>query len=437
MMDGNESLGIFYEAGCGKTMIALGWLYEALERGDIEDALIICPASLVDTWEQAIPKMLMFEGYTAEGVERVKNTLHITSFQKVYKSTISERSNSNGETECVRKVTLRPEVDKHWGAIIIDESHNIGAHNSVQTQSCITLSKLAKYRYIMSGTPISGGGGKEDFKKLYGQMLFLHPGMWKNWTNFCNKFVTRYDEWFKPLTYNEEKCKKLMEDYSITARLRDCYDMPEYTDTEIICPLAEKKVYKDIAKGNILKYNISIDVSGAQYIKLRQICSGSLKTDDGSITEFKTSKDDALINILEGTDDKVVIFCNFRASVDRVEKICKKCGKETVVFDGRSKSPTWREFQFGTANALVCQYQSGGVGIDLFASATEIFFEPCTSSLLYEQSKARIMRKGQTKHCRYLIMTTPNTTEHDTWTCVRSGMDATDKTLEALAKLHK
>lgn len=45
----------------------------------------------------------------------------------------------------------------------------------------------------------------------------------------------------------------------------------------------------------------------------------------------------------------------------------------------------WKDFQDGDARYIVCQYQSGGVGIDLFASHTMVFYEPTMSALLLEQ----------------------------------------------------
>ena len=428
MMDANDSLGIFYAPGCGKTAIALSWASKALEEGRIRDVLVICPASLVGNWESSILKMKEFEGFDDKAVARLKSHTLIRSFQKTYRTTKTPIAHKDGAVTYRRTINLREDVDKAWGAIIIDESHSIGSHSSVQTKACLALARRAKYRYILSGTPVHGGGGAEDFSKLYGQIKFLEPDIWPNWTQFCNRYVTFFDRWHNPQEYAVESCRALMRNHAIVARLEDCYDMPPYTDTEILCSLAESKVYKDVASGLIDRYDLTIDNNAGQYIKLLQICSGSLKNDNG-IMNLKCSKDDALLDILNGTDDKVVVFCNFRASIDRAEQVCKKAGRKVVVFDGRSKGETWREFQNGKADALVAQYQSGGVGIDLFSSATMVLFEPCLSALLMEQARARIMRKGQTRSCRYIMLCTPKTIERKVWTTVRSGVDVTNEML--------
>lgn len=434
MMDYNDYLAIFYEAGTGKTAIALAWAYHALQDGRIKDLLVVCPASMVGTWYKAVDKMLNFEGFTEEGVAKLREAITVTSFQKTYKTTKHEVKHRDGRVTEARTTKLRPEVDKRWGAIIIDESHCIGDHASKQTKASYTLAHLADHRFVMSGTPVSGGKGGEDFQKLYGQLRFLNPGIWGTWTQFKNECVTAYDRWNNPIEYDVDHCRDLMKEYGIVCRLSECFDMPDFTETLVPCELAAKKEYKDILKGRIEQYGFDITNVGGQAIKLRQLCSGHLKRADRTIMDFATSKDAALTDILNGTSSKVVVFCQFTASVDRVAKIGEKLGRKVTVYDGRSHGETWREFQYGDSNLLVCQYQAGGVGLDLFASDTMVLWEPTLSTLLLTQAKARIYRKGQTKHSLFYHLYTPRTVEQKTMETVRRGDDVTNEMLEQWAK---
>lgn len=428
MMDTNPHLGLFFDMGTGKTAIALTWILRHIRHGDIHRTLVVCPASLVTNWEDSIEKMINFEGITRDDVELLRKSVKIVSFQKTYKITRTPVTHRNGVVTKKKSIALRPDVDREWGAVIVDESHGIGNHSSVQTKACLTLARLTHYRYILTATPVHGGKGKEDFSKLYGQMKFLEPNIWKTWTEFCNRYVTSMDQWHNPRSYDVPACRALMMNHAIVCRLEDCFDMPGKTETVINCPLAEKKVYKDLKTGNLEPYEIDIVNAGGQYLKMLQVCSGSMKREQGNLT-FKTSKDDALTDILNGTDGKVVIFCNYTASVDRCAAICNKNGRKTVVFDGRSKKPTWKEFQYGDADALVCQYQSGGAGLDLYASNTLVLWEPTMSALTLEQSTGRIYRKGQDKHCTFDYLYTPGTIEKRVWDTVRSGKDVSNDML--------
>lgn len=442
MMENSYQLAIFYEAGTGKTMCVLDFLYlmfkeyiKSKGKSGLKNALVICPASIVSSWESSIDKMLQFEGYTAHGVREMHNLITIRSYQKTYQRVETQIKHRDGTIEKKKVLKIRPDILHEWGAIIIDESQGLGSHDSTQTKIALQMSYLTERRYILSGTPVSGGGGGEDFKKLYGQLKFLDPDLWGSYKEFCAELVTGYDYFNKPCRYEVKKCRELMQNYGIVARLDACYDMPDSLDIPIDVEISAKAipVYRDILAGRIEDYHMEIKSGGSRYIKLLEIVSGFLKTEDPEPMEIPVSKPDALDSILDSTDDKVVVFCNFRHSIDVCEKICEKHGK-TVVYDGRSTKDTWRDFQFGDARYLICQYQSGGVGIDLFASHTMVFYEPTVSSLLLEQSKARIRRKGQTKKCLYYWISTQGTIEKKAMDTVRSGVDVTREMLDEWAR---
>ena len=432
-IESNPQLGVFYEPGTGKTIVALTWLAQSLRSGLIPDALVICPASLVPNWEKDISECTEFDHMTDEDRQILQEKVTITSFQRTYRTYKKTITHRDGQSEEIRKRKIRDELDKPWGAIIIDESHAIGNHGSVQTKTALALANTTHYRYILTGTPVSGSTqtGGADYSKLYGQLKFLHPGIWANWTEFCRRYVTAYTEFKSPAAYDVKDLNQLMLDNAIAMRLRDCFDLPEATETVQYCPLMEKKVYKDLKQHKVLEYDI--ENVKAMAIKLQQLCSGSLITDNG-VRQYDTSKDQALKELLEGTDDKIVIFCRFTASIDRCAQICREAGRGTIVYDGRSNGPVWQEFSKPENTAIVCHYQSGGAGLNLQEASTMVMFEPCYSSLNWTQAKRRIERPGQQNRMRYIYLCTPNTIEEKVLRTVMSGKDVTDKMIEGWAK---
>lgn len=438
-MSSMDHLAVFYEAGTGKTAIALTWLAEGLRTGRIENALIVCPASLVANWNASIEGMARFEGISDRDVELLKKNVTVTSFRKIWVCARTEHTRRDGTGYVTKKYSLSDKADRMWDAVFIDESHALGGHSSAQTKACLTLARLARHRYIMTGTPVSGSSkaGGKDWQKLYGQIRFLDPDRWGSWTEFCKDVVTSYDRWYNPESYNRARCEEIIQQYGIFAKLEDCTDMPGYTDTAIPCELAEKEVYKDVKNLCVAQYNLDPKTAATQFIKLLQVCSGHLKDDDGRIMGLKTSKDEALTDILSGTTDPVVIFCNFIASIDRCAEISEKCGRRTAVFDGGRKlykgAEAWKAFQRGDLDTIVIQYQAGGAGLDLFASHTMVLFEPCLSSLNMTQARARIYRKGQAEKCRYIRLETPGTIERRIWESVLNGVDVTAKMMADLS----
>lgn len=432
-MDTNDSLAIWWAMGTGKTAVTLWWIRDAIRDERIGRALIVCPASLVASWKQAIDDMARFEGFDEDDVRLLKERVVVTSFQKTYRTVKKEVRHRDGRTSCKKSTSLRDEVDRNWGAVIIDEAHGIGSHDSKQTKAALTLSKLAKHRYILTATPTHGGGGNNDFSKLYGQLQFLAQGrLWNGWTEFKQKAVVSVDPWGNPYRYNTDYCKGLMANYGIVCRLEDCFDMPGSRDVVMSCPLAEEKVYRDLKEMDVAKYGLDITMAGGQYTKMLQLCSGSMKNGEAAM-EFKTSKLDVLEDILEGTDEPVVIFCNYVASIDRCRKLCERLHKRVTTFDGRSKGPTWKALEEGKADVLICQYQSGGAGLNLQTAHIMVLFEPTLSSLLLDQARGRIYRKGQNKKCIYYILDTPRTLEHKVWETVRNGVTINNDLLERLA----
>lgn len=442
MMENVECLALFYEAGTGKTMCVLDWAYRAVENGQLNSLLVICPANIVGVWQSAMDKMIDFEGYTKDGIARLKSIVTVRSFQKTYKTETREVNHRNGSKGVKKTRDIRPDINRYWGAIVVDEAHGIGSHQSVQTKAALALGMKASKRFILTGTPVSGGGGAGDYKKLYGQLKFLDNSVWASWTDFCKRYVLAFDVFRNPTRYREAELKQLMEDYGIVARLDMCYDMPESSEIIIPCELREPIAYKKIRAGDTESYGFDIRTGGGQYIKLLELVSGHVQTDEREVSpgkfaketvKFKCEKPDALRTIISGTDDKVVVFCKFRESINDAYEVCSKMG-ETVIFDGRSTKDTWRDFQYGDARYLICQYQSGGVGLDLYASHTMVFYEPEWSSLLLEQAKARIRRKGQTKRCIYYWLSTKGTIEEDAIQSVRNGVTVTTELLEMWAK---
>jgi len=429
-MEANDGLFCGYDVGTGKTMIALAYIYRHIKRGDAKDALIVCPASLVDSWKQAIEDLPKFEGYDSRAVELMKERVYITSFQKTFKTTKLEAGKKNGETMYKKIRTLRPEVDKRWSIFIIDEAHWVSAHNSAQGEIAVVLAQLSARVYLFSATPFHGGKGKPAYHKLYNEMQICSRGKrFRSWTQFCNKAVLIEDKFHKPVEYNEKYCKSLISEFMIICRAEDCLDLPEKTEVRINCKLAERKVYQDFIEKDYEKYGVDIRMAGGQFGKMLQIVSGSLKTKGGTLN-FKTSKDDALADILNSTDRPVVIFCKYTASVDHAAAVARKAGRLTTVFDGRSKTMTWKDFQAGKYDCIVCQYQSGGAGLNLQRANIEVLYEPCFSAINFTQAKGRIHRPGQTHKCIYYYLYTPGTIEVKAWDTVRDGKDITDDVMK-------
>ena len=116
-------------------MCVLDWVERHCEEGELPpgSVLIVCPASVVPMWVRAIANLSRF-GIPQDMIENVRRAVVITSFGKLYQS---ERT--GGRTIH----TLRQEYKHAWALAAIDESHSIGAHDSVRTRMCLELALYA------------------------------------------------------------------------------------------------------------------------------------------------------------------------------------------------------------------------------------------------------------------------------------------------------
>jgi SNF2 family DNA or RNA helicase len=136
--------------------------------------------------------------------------------------------------------------------------------------------------------------------------------------------------------------------------------------------------------------------------KLLQVSAGSVYSEDGETVEFDaTPRFNLLVELLEETDRKVIIFAVYRASIDAIETFLTKKGYKVGVIDGRvtatNRGMLINQFQNAPdPQVLVMQPQATAHGITLTSADTVVFFGPLMSVELYKQAIARADRKGQT-----------------------------------------
>ena len=162
----------------------------------------------------------------------------------------------------------------------------------------------------------------------------------------------------------------------------------------------------------IEEYELLAENPLLRMLRLRQLCSGHLPNVDG----LKCGKIRALDEFIEGygiEENKLAIFAQVTASIDDIAGLLRRRKIPFVVLDGRTKDHTvWRRFQDDERiRVIVCQYEAGSTGIDLYAANTILYYEPTIRSTTLEQSRDRIHRVGQARGCSYVHFLTRGTIE--------------------------
>lgn len=446
-----EFFALLCEAGTGKTKILIDtavWL----KSQDKIDAVVVATTNNVHIkWLDEIKKHCAIEYYAcAVKTKQYESIKHLAAlpFRNLlfctfnFQSLLNDENKKFIETLCKTKRVL----------IVVDESHKIKNCKTKAAKFLHKISDKAAYRRIATGTPT---GNQQQFD-LYSQFLFLDKGIigassywgFKNtYGNFIpvscgyrtfNKFVG-----FKNLNKLTEKIVP----YSYVKTKADCLDLPEktYIEYPVQIKAVQRRAYNDMLRDGVYSMNdyfMSSSSKLTDLMKMQQILSGFilLHEDELKIVEWicpptSNPKWEAVLDILEDTDGKVIIWSRFRAETKHLteyinhhfkdERICKKLdGSEPVT----KRYQTVNEFQESEyPKYLVANMHCNIEGLDLYAASTAVYLSNSFSWLARSQSEDRIHRIGQDKKCTYIDITVPQSIDQKILRVLKQCKDVTNE----------
>ena len=386
---------MFAEQGTGKTLPTLKRIAEGLKEGEFKNALVVAPKAVMGAWERDQ------KFFTLEEKKLFLEKLTVINYDMVWRDSRF----------------LKP-----FDCIVLDESHFIKNRTSRRGKHMLKMALTATHRYILTGTPINNG----KLHEYWSQMAFLEPVKGKRsvdskWFGSYAEFTNRYcllDQFYQPYAYRKvNEIQQIVKEHSYRILKKDCLDLPNKLPDELyeleLSPIP-KKYYKQLMKSSaITELNIVTENPLTKLLRARQLASGYIVDEEGKTHYFPCEKETTLKEFLESWEKKLVIFCEFRESIDSVCRTLREKKVEYVTQDGRQKDKNiWQRFQCDPKiQVIVCQYQSASMGIDLYAADTILYYEPTLSTNLLEQSRDRIHRIGQSQPCSYIHFITKGSIE--------------------------
>jgi superfamily II DNA or RNA helicase len=385
------------DTGTGKTFMAL----EHYRRhGGGAPLLILAPASKVRTgdWERDI------EEYFRDLPQEDKQfSYEIYSYERF------SRDPSNKQFLAGKRAIWQKFSPKHGGtqhAIIADEIHRAKSWKSGIGKSLVWCGKDAKFFCGLSATPLPNGWiDFANYSKLW--------GFTKGITDFKNKYcdIVTYKGFPEIKGYWHED--ELMQQWqSISRKLskKDALDLPDRTfiGVDFKRPTEYMKTMLDRrnAEGEVL------DSAPKLTHALRQ-----------TLTDPKLSY---LEEIIEGTDENVVIFYNYNTEREAILDMLNKKFKDRPIYrqDGEKhelpSKPQWGNVK---RSVTVSHYKSGSTGVEMTYATQVIYFSPTYSYAEYLQSIGRVFRNGQTEKTTFYNFRTPNSIEEDIYTVLKTKND--------------
>ena len=181
----------------------------------------------------------------------------------------------------------------------------------------------------------------------------------------------------------------------------------------------QSKEYKKFKKNHYIQINdkeLIGDSVLTQILYERQLCG-----------QYSQDKLKAFEDLVESTEDRLIVFYNFTEEWYKLGQITDKLGRPSSVVNGRFKhSEILNNHENGI---LFVQYQAGAYGLNLQLANKVIYFSlplGIGSCDLWEQSKKRIHRIGQDKTCFYYYLLVKNSIEMWNLDLLKTGKELTD-----------
>lgn len=188
----------------------------------------------------------------------------------------------------------------------------------------------------------------------------------------------------------------------------ECLDLPDllYTTREV--PLTKQQThYYEVIRKNLVATVAGAEVTAVHAAgllqKLLQVAAGCAYTTEREVIEFDiTNRLNELLDVIEGTKQKVIVFVPFRHVLDRLERELTAKGLSVVGIHGSVSGSTRADYirRFQTEQdptVILLQPQAAAHGITLTRADTVVWWGPVPSAELYMQGNARAHRAGQ-KH---------------------------------------
>lgn len=399
---GLDHVAYYHDMGLGKTYTGAEKLYLL---GAL-DNLIICQKSKIDDWLNHFA-----DNYDSIFVFDLTDSKEMESFLTM------EAFAGNQKLGIINYdlVFRRPELAKLKDfTLMLDESSLIQNENAKRSK--FILKKLKpKNVILLSGTPT---GGK--YENLWSQLHLLgweisKDTYWKQYVEVEYKdnegFPIKIVKGYK----NVDRLKTKMRAYGCRfLKTDEVFDLPEQVFNNVY--VETTKDYRTFRKDSIVIINDEELVGDTILKKMlyeRMLCG-----------HFNSSKLDALKDLLESTEDRLIIFYNFSDELRAIEDLCLTLDKPLSIVNGQTKDLACYEQYDNSITAI--QYQAGAMGLNLQRANKIVYFTPPLSSELFEQSKKRIHRIGQESSCFYYMLTCRYSVEERIYKTLEMRKDYTD-----------
>lgn len=399
-----NKVAYYLDMGLGKTFVGSEKLHQLNKRAN----LLICQKSLISMWINHFKtyyKYQVFDGTKPTQLNQVINSYEklrpfilIINYDLVFRRDIKS-------------------VFRHDFTLMLDESSMIQNEKTKRTKYILKMHP--DNIILLSGTPTSG-----KYERLWSQAHLLG---WNITKSKYNKIYVNWDTMYlgvqkfkvvnkdHPYKNVQRLKRKLREHGAVFMKTEDVFELPEQNFIPI--KVKQSSNYRKFLKDKYLEFDnqeLLGDTALTYLLGLRQL-SGM----------YSKEKLDRLSDLIDSTEDRLIIFYNFERELDEIVKIAKNKIRPVSIVNGKTKNLT--NYETKDDSITLIQYQAGSMGLNLQKSNKIVYFTPPQQSELYEQSKKRIHRIGQERPCFYYNLIVEKSVEERIYRALKERRDYTDE----------
>lgn len=401
----------YLDMGLGKTFVGAEKMWELNNAVN----LVICQKSKIDDWVQHFKEY--YPDYEVFDLTRKSQAI-----------TFRNRIDTKGLYKTVQVVgVINYDVTfrRDWllkisdFTMMLDESSLITNENAKRSKAILKMKPESVI--LLSGTPTAG-----KYEKLWSQVQLLGWKITKDafWNSYVDTQWVENDSGFKQEVItgykNVEHLKKKLSQYgAVFMKTSEVLNLPEQIEQKI--KVRPTKQYRDFIKHSYLMLDDGTELVGdnnlTKILYARQLCG-----------QYHAEKLDAFRDLVQSTEDRLIIFYNFTAELDAMKAIAEELERPVSVVRGGEDDRT--AYEQCSDSITFIQYQAGAMGGN-FQKANKIIYFTLPlgkgSCDLWEQSKKRIHRIGQNNTCFYYYLLVKGSIEEKNLESLKVGKELTDE----------
>ncbi|MCM1412343.1 MAG: DEAD/DEAH box helicase [Lachnospiraceae bacterium] len=417
-----RGFGFLFEMGTGKTLTSIATMGAAYQMGAIESVLVVAPTSVCPVWPKDLAEYADFRYRVGvllgDKDKRLRELEAVRSYPlKGLKIAVINYESTWRDGIFDALMDWKPDM------IIADESQRIKTHNAQQSKAMHQLGDVAKYKLILSGTPV-----QNNAIDIYSQYRFLDPTVFgTNYFAFRGRYAIMGGFNQRQIIGYRDLDTLIKKEFSIAYRVtkEEALDLPEQTFITRNIPLQgkAKKLYDTIKRDSFAELESGGKITAptvlTKLLRLQQFTGGFIQPDEGVKPEWVfdgklLALEDILDDYVIGEGKKLVVFCRFRPEIDIIQRLFEKKKIQYASIYGdikiEDRGPIVKDFQTKPEiKVFLAQIDTAGLGITLTAADTCVYYSKNFNYAAYSQSLARIHRIGQKNTCTYIDLSVEGT----------------------------